>query len=316
MICIVSADDLGLTPGITRGIFEAADAGALTSTSVIANGSDFEAAMRGYKERSNLELSVHINLMEGLCLSPRSQVSLLVDDDGRFCRSFPSLLAMSSRLSGARRSLLDRQIETELNAQISRVAAAMGNDWRPRIDSHQHYHMIPAVFEALMRLDDKYHFGYMRALSEPFFSAFSAPNARKSYLGANLIKHSLLKTLSHSCRRRLKERAIPHCRWFVGLLFSGHMSQEVIEAAVSHLRTRCDRNTIVEFLLHPGRALENEQSYWDSRPDLAAYYRSACRDDEKTTLTNPDFNIVIDPYRGPVPQRPTEAMSEQSQLAT
>ena len=43
---IMNADDFGFSDGVTRGIIEAHAAGTVTSTSMMANGLDWEGAVR------------------------------------------------------------------------------------------------------------------------------------------------------------------------------------------------------------------------------------------------------------------------------
>lgn len=302
MQCLVSADDIGLTRGITDGILEAHDRGYLNSTSVVANGSDFGRAVAAWKERPELQLTVHLNLMEGAPVSPPDQVGLLLDEHGEFGLSFPALLAKSLSASGAARRDLFEQIYLEVCAQVEQVAAVAGPNWKPRLDGHQHYHMIPLVFEAVMKAHDRYQFSYIRALSEPFFRAFSVPGAASGYLGPNLIKHGLLKALALPARRQLTERGIPHCRWFVGLLFSGHMHLDSIQAALDHLERRGNTDEIVEVLLHPGRAASADEQRWQHRSELRDYYRNSERDEERATLCDPRFREVVRRFPAPVGQ--------------
>jgi predicted glycoside hydrolase/deacetylase ChbG (UPF0249 family) len=57
---IVNADDLGLSAEVDRGIFEAHDRGIVTSTSVLVDGPDVEAALQEARKRPKLGLGVHV----------------------------------------------------------------------------------------------------------------------------------------------------------------------------------------------------------------------------------------------------------------
>ncbi len=297
---IVSADDLGLTRAITDGILAACDQGCLSSTSVIAGGDAFDYAIEQWRRRPGLLLSAHINLMEGRPLAPPGEVPLLLGTDGQMALSFVALLGLSLRLRGAEREKLRLQIRTELDAQIRRVADAAGPGWRPRIDGHQHYHMIPIVFEALLELHERWNFSYMRTLEEPLFVVPQLRRALPNYLGANLAKHAVLRPLARRAKRELLRRGIPHCCWFVGLLFSGNMTIEPVRAAIAHLARRDrgerQRGDVVEFLLHPGRAADHEAARWDGRAELRDYYLSPWRDAERATLCSAEFRAALSPY--------------------
>ena len=303
MRIIVSADDLGLTRGITDGILAARDHGCLSGTSVIASGDAFDYAIEQWRLRPGFLLTAHLNLMEGPPVAPRSEVPLLLDANGEMRLSFMALLAMSLRLRGAERDRLRGQIRIELDAQIARVAQAAGPQWRPRVDGHQHYHMIPIVLEALLELHERWNFSYMRTLEEPLFLVPHWRRALPNYLGANLAKHAILRPLARMARRQLTWHAIPHCRWFVGLLFSGNMTIEPVTAAIEYLVRHDPRGgksgDVVEFLLHPGRASSEEAVRWQRRPELARYYLSPWRDTERATLCSPEFRATLTPYLAP-----------------
>jgi predicted glycoside hydrolase/deacetylase ChbG (UPF0249 family) len=57
---IVNADDLGMSAEIDRGIFEAHDGGIVTSTSLIVDGPDAEAAIQQTRQRPDLGLGIHV----------------------------------------------------------------------------------------------------------------------------------------------------------------------------------------------------------------------------------------------------------------
>ncbi|MBK5189205.1 MAG: ChbG/HpnK family deacetylase, partial [Gemmatimonadaceae bacterium] len=62
---IVNADDFGFSSGVTRGIVEAHAAGSVTSTSMMANGIDWESAVRLARATRSLGVGVHLNLVQG-----------------------------------------------------------------------------------------------------------------------------------------------------------------------------------------------------------------------------------------------------------
>lgn len=58
---IINADDLGMSAEIDCGIFEAHDRGIVTSTSLIVEGPDAEAAIQQTRQRPDLGLGIHVN---------------------------------------------------------------------------------------------------------------------------------------------------------------------------------------------------------------------------------------------------------------
>lgn len=57
---IINADDLGMSAEIDRGIFEAHDGGIVTSTSLMVDGPDAEAAIQQTRQRPDLGLGIHV----------------------------------------------------------------------------------------------------------------------------------------------------------------------------------------------------------------------------------------------------------------
>ena len=88
---IIHADDFGVSKSVTDNICSTFDNGILTSTSIIPNGHAFRYAMKEYNFRSKLNLSIHINLVEGKPLSPSDDVSLIIGPNGEFNQSFLGL---------------------------------------------------------------------------------------------------------------------------------------------------------------------------------------------------------------------------------
>lgn len=296
MRVFVSADDLGLTQATTDGILESFDRGLLHSTSVLAAGQDFDRALGAWRERDGLALTVHLNLMEGPPVAAAKDVKALLNERGEMAHSFVGMLKQSMTLKGAERARLKEALTIELEAQIEKVATAVGGAWRPRLDGHQHYHMIPIVLEVLLELHERWNFAYMRTLEEPLFWLPELGRALPNYCGANLAKHAILKPLARKARRALDAHGIEHCRWFVGLLFSGNMTIEPVRAAARHLERRAGPEDIVEFLLHPGRATDAESTLWRDREELSDYYCSRWRDQERATLCAGEFRGVLAPH--------------------
>ncbi len=294
MRILISADDFGLSEGITTNILEAVDRGMVTSASIIANGLGFEHAIREYRKRRGLFLTVHLNLMEGRPLCPVDQVPDLVNEQGHFRHSFQSLYLTYLRGGSAHRAELRRQVRAELRAQLERVAGCIGTQHGLRVDSHLHVHMIPFVFDVLMELHDELHFGYVRCLAEPFFLTYDGFDSLRNYAGLNIAKHAVLNTLARRALPRLRSRGIAHCRHFIGVLFTGNMRVAAAGAALARLESRCRGDELVEILLHPGGAAPGEDWIWNEKPAFRDVYYSPWRKRERDTLESPAFRALVE----------------------
>lgn len=296
MPIIVHADDFGISREITKGILKGCDCGVLSSVSIVANGSAFEYAIAEARKRPHLRLSVHLNFLEGFAVSEPRKVSLLVDKQGKFCHSFVGLWLRYNQSNSSDRNILKQQIKTEIKAQIRKIADYAGSYDKVNVDSHNHYHMIPFIFDALLELTKEIKIDYIRIPEEKFFWCLADRHAHRIYLSANIIKHLLLHYLSGGYKRRLDQAAIRYPRYFIGVLSSGCMSEKIVEAALNSLQKR---EGTIEILFHPGRARRGELEQWARNRRFNDYYCSSSRDYELGELTKPSFRHLIEQYSIP-----------------
>jgi predicted glycoside hydrolase/deacetylase ChbG (UPF0249 family) len=290
MKLIVHADDFGFSKGITDNILECVRKGSIASSSVIPNGQAFDYAMQHFRRMKDMRLGIHLNLVEGKPLLTKSRASLLVDRKGFFRHSFQSL--WFSYLFGSRenRELLKKQVRAELREQIKRVANRVGRNKALNVDSHQHFHMVPFVFDSLLELKKEFNIAYIRLPFEPFFFTLKPNNSARNYFGLNLAKHLLLNHLSRKDRPKIAGLGIKSSDYFVGNLFTGNMSEKSVEAALSSIR---DKNSLVEILFHPGFALGGEESIWRENPGFKDFYYSDWRRKEFETVKSSSFARML-----------------------
>src|SRR5436309_14940812 len=85
---IVTADDVGLDPGMTAGAIEAHRNGIVTACSIVANGIAFDDAVDRLRDVPKLEVGVHPALVEERALTtgkpmPRNYVRFLLSRKGK-----------------------------------------------------------------------------------------------------------------------------------------------------------------------------------------------------------------------------------------
>lgn len=296
MRLIVHTDDFGASYGVTETILDAFDSGIVHSTSIIPNGVAFDYAITEYKKRKGLQLGVHLNLVEGVPLLPREGVTMLVDRYGKFCHSFLSLWA--AYLLGNRqiRKTLRAQVKNELSAQITRVKSCARKDFVLHIDSHQHLHLIPFVFDAIIELSRDFNIEYVRMPQEVFFWFFKGVIFFKIYCGLNIVKYLFLNILTARCKKILRQKKIGYCAYFVGVLFSGYMSEDVVKSALAKIPVRNELNSVIEILFHPGRALPEEEIIWRGNRMLTKHYCSLNRTYELQELKKDSFKNFLQLY--------------------
>src|SRR5712692_2782801 len=116
---IVNADDFGLTEQVSRGILDAHREGIVTSTTLMANGGAFDAAVTLARRSPRLRVGVHLNLTQGAPVSPAFRIPTLVDTRGLLHltpgRLWKCIVTTQVDLS---------DVETELRAQITKILKA------------------------------------------------------------------------------------------------------------------------------------------------------------------------------------------------
>jgi hopanoid biosynthesis associated protein HpnK len=142
---IINADDLGLTLGVNRGIIRAFQAGIVTSASLLVTGSAFEEAVALVRQNPELDVGLHLALVEERAVLGREVLPTLVDETGRLPRTSGEFFRRAFR----KRINWD-EVEREIAAQIG-LFQKTGLRFS-HLNSHQHLHMFPPVFQIVRRL--------------------------------------------------------------------------------------------------------------------------------------------------------------------
>lgn len=137
---IVNADALGHSAACDAAIFRAHREGILTSTTLMVNGSAAAAAVAEAKGLGQLGLGLHLTFTQVPPVLPTAEIATMVDSHGILPSRLEALAAADSR-----------EILAEARAQLRRFRELVGR-LPTHLDSHQHAHRLPAVFETLVVL--------------------------------------------------------------------------------------------------------------------------------------------------------------------
>ena len=157
-VLIVTADDVGLHPGMTEGAVRAHREGIVTACSIVANGAAFDDAVARLRDAPSLEVGVHLTLVEERPLTAM-----------RFPKKYTSFVPLYlARMIGI------AAIERELRAQIERVLST----GLPvtHLNGHQHLHVLPRIFRVVVALAREYGIPYVRIVDESPPHPPSAPS--------------------------------------------------------------------------------------------------------------------------------------------
>ena len=295
---IFHADDFGANQEISEHILDCYREGALNSLSVLPNGRDLDACMQTLEPyREGVKVSIHFNLAEGHCLAAPEDVPLLVDGRGMFHISFFKVLILSFT---PKRKELKRQIKTEMKAQLTRMLPYIDTI---RMDSHQHYHMIPVVLESILEsVGELSHtaegkqwltakgmnepeIAFIRIPAEPLRPFLRQKAFYRTYRPINLVKNIVLNGLYLMDRRMLcpyREKSAV----FFGILLSGRMDLERVTTLLPSFQKIAEKRGLpLEILCHPGGVKDPDELMDRENRDCVDFYTSQGRNIEKRMLS-------------------------------
>ena len=224
-------------------------------------------------------------------------VSLLTDARGMFNCTYGKILKASFLSSKSLRAQYKEQFKIEIAAQLAAGSKLLGTKTLS-IDSHQHYHMIPLVYEALMEVitENDYKIDYLRVPVDPATPIWTTPGLLFKMPPVNFIKWSLLKFLS--TRRKSLERrhyssisSMHQAPIFFGMPFTCQMQKGLVDNRLfkKYLKIAQRSGRDLELMFHPGAVFSPSDLLDSSQVDLVEFYSSENRQAEKDVIQNFDF---------------------------
>ncbi len=157
------ADDLGYSASSVAAVEELLTSGTLTGASLLVNLPGFRRAVSLIQSHP-VPAALHVNLVEGVPISPKGAIPSLVNGRGRF---FPLPVFLLRLLLGL---VNKKEIELEVAAQLSK--ARQGGIVIVGLDSHRHTHMFSPIAEVFEHLKHVEHFSSIRSYGN--FRTFTA----------------------------------------------------------------------------------------------------------------------------------------------
>ena len=275
----IHADDYALTVSTSKDMLSCMEKGQLDSISIVPNRTCFEECMELlYQTVPKLPflptMSVHLDFVEGRSLAGAEYVPQLVREGSNLMRLSWGGLFISSYLPWKRRTA-KAQLKKEIKMQIETAQAAINHaidiakkqgipceQKRIRIDSHQHAHMIPVVWDALIEVIHEEHceVEYIRNSKEMLGAFVSETSLWRTYRPINFIKNILLSHYSHKVERYAKTHNLEQM-YLWGLIMSGRMDYDRIVRLYPKIAAQAEKdNRVLEILFHPGQMLPEEVS--------------------------------------------------------
>lgn len=273
----IHADDYALTLNTSRDMLACMRKGRLDSISVVPNMGCFEECMELLcGEIPKLPflplLSVHLDFVEGRSLAGRERTPDLTKPDSDLMGLGWGGLFAASYLPHKRKKI-KAQLKCEIKAQLAKAQGAIkkcmeiadengisSGQKGLRIDSHQHAHMIPVVWEAVLEVvrEEGYTLEYIRNSKEPLGIFLTDVSLYKTYRPVNFVKNRLLSLYSHRADRYCKATGMKQM-YLWGLVMSGRMDKGRIERLYGKMKRKAERDgRTLEILFHPGITLPEE----------------------------------------------------------
>lgn len=275
------ADDYGLDNISSSRIQQCIESGTLNKVSVFPNLEPID--LRKITNGNQVRISLHLNLAEGKCMANADEVALIADKNGNFKHTFGGLFKLSLLNSKA----FEAQAYKEIKAQVLFFKNLLPPDTPFCVDSHQHTHMIPTVFKALIRVlrDEDITAAYMRIPAEPILPYLLTPSLYFTYSPVNLVKQWLLKFLWLINKKMLKDFPVPTAEFF-GVLLSGKMDEKRVSKLLpKHIHLAQKRGRDLEVLFHPGYLEKHEADFKGKNIVFEQFYLSENRKIEFTSVT-------------------------------
>lgn len=234
----IIADDLGLHKSINGGIVFLLKEKNIDGASLMANGEEFDDAVRQCLEIGASNIGVHLNLVE-----QRSVIS------GKLMLKNHKIFFIKYVLG-----LINKDdIREELKAQVEKV---IKTGIKPVfLNGNQHLHLLPGVMNAVIDLAKEYGTPYIRIVNE----SVSFKKGR-FFRQAQMI---FLNFLSKLAKNKIKKAGLQANDYFVGFMDAGIMNSKTMQEAKSLSEKYPDK--IIELGCHPGhedRDLKIKYSHW------------------------------------------------------
>ncbi len=155
-----TADDFGLSEAVNEGVERAHRDGVLNAASLMVAGDAAEDAVRRAKRLPGLRVGLHLVVIEGPAVLPRSEIPDLVDASGQFSSD-----QLRLGINYFFRPSVRRQLAAEIRAQFKAFAATgltLGH-----ADAHKHMHLHPTVGKLLVQIGQEFGLPRVRVPAEP-----------------------------------------------------------------------------------------------------------------------------------------------------
>jgi predicted glycoside hydrolase/deacetylase ChbG (UPF0249 family) len=235
-VLVVTADDFGIRPEINAGIIEGYKDGIITAAALLVNAVATNEAVQLIEENPNLEVGLHLSIVEGYSLSGgKSLLDRKEYFPGRPCLHRHWTVFLVAYLRG---HILKVELENEMRAQIEAFLRIGGSI--PFLNSTQHLHLLPGIHDVILSLCEEYKIPWIRMLISGEKMTFSIRGVQMEIL------RRFGKKLAN--RAQCSNIALSFPDVFLGFEEGGTLSEEKLLKLIDQVKPG-----ITELMTHPGR---------------------------------------------------------------
>lgn len=240
---ILNADDFGISKDTNRAVQEGYQHGLLKSVSLMANGEAFDDAVNSIVPQcENLGVGIHLNITFGLPLC--TDLTTMIDSSGKFNCSLRELFI---KAYNPKEKEFMPEIEREFRRQIEKV---MSKTKVTHIDSHNHIHAIPKIFDLVCRLAKEYGIKQVRT---HFERPYIVPDVQKHLnwtYPLNVLKVLFFELLTIYNESLIHKYELKTNDYLVGLTYASIIDALAISYGVMSVK---NSQSTVEAFIHPYR---------------------------------------------------------------
>ncbi len=268
----MTGDDFGLSIPINEAVSQAHQKGILTSTSLMVSATEADDAIARAKQLPNLNVGLHLVLSNGCSCLPHSDIPNLVNTDGEFSNRL-----VSNGIKIFFKASVKQQLKDEIRAQFE---AFQKTGLRlDHVNAHNHFHLHPTVFDAIIEIGKDYGMNAVRVPDErPLHVLINHPKEKITRFAIWL----LLKPFILRMKKRLIKNKIKFNANIFGLHHTGHMNLNTLARILPNLK-----DGLSEIYLHPATKL------WDDIDPLTKDYEFEA---EYKALIHPRVKRIIEKF--------------------
>jgi len=241
MTLIINADDFGLCHSVNEAILDVYKAGNLTSATLMVGMPGAEEAAQMAADNPGLGVGLHFTLTEG---KPLTGAPSLTDEGGRFLKRYDLIRRV---MTGRART---EEIADEFRAQLRRLRDLGVTP--THVDSHQHLHMVPAIFRAVQPI----------ASAEELPIRLAVPSIAPGLVWRKPVKWLKQQVHRRNYRKLLRGAAFRHNDRLVSIHDYPAIPEEKPAIFTDLLTPFSGTGDVVEMFIHP----------YKPEPDLYALY--------------------------------------------